>query len=123
MYKLSASLQAFFDVLACFGHLHPLLDYPDVEEILINSPTQVFCARSGITELTNISLSSQQVADLVEKMLKTSGRRLDLSTPFVDAALPDGSRLHVVIPDITSKHWAVNIRKFVVRAHRDRKST
>jgi pilus assembly protein CpaF len=49
-------------------------------------------------------------------MLKSSGRRLDLSTPFVDAMLPDGSRLHVVIPEITRQHWAVNIRKFVVRA-------
>src|SRR5699024_4216517 len=93
-------------------------DDHDIRVICINSPTQDFCHHYGIPELTNISLSSQQVADLVEKMLKTSGRRLDLSTPFVDAALPDGSRLHVVIPDITSKHWAVNIRKFVVRAHR-----
>jgi pilus assembly protein CpaF len=50
-------------------------------------------------------------------MLKTSGRRVDLSTPFVDAMLADGSRLHVVIPDITRKHWAVNIRKFVLRAY------
>src|SRR5699024_3808871 len=115
---MAATQQAIFDAVAGFGPLQPLLDDPDVEEIWINSPTQVFCARSGITELTNISLSSQQVADLVEKMLKTSGRRLDLSTPFVDAALPDGSRLHVVIPDITSTHWAANIRKFVVRAHR-----
>jgi pilus assembly protein CpaF len=51
-------------------------------------------------------------------MLKSSGRRLDLSTPFVDAALPDGSRLHVVIPDITRRHWSVNIRKFIARASR-----
>ena len=51
-------------------------------------------------------------------MLKCSGRRLDMSSPFVDAALPDGSRLHVVIPDITRSHWAVNIRKFVARASR-----
>lgn len=49
-------------------------------------------------------------------MLKMSGRRLDLSQPFVDCQLPDGSRLHVVIPDITHEHWAVNIRKFVARA-------
>jgi pilus assembly protein CpaF len=49
-------------------------------------------------------------------MLKSSGRRVDLSSPFVDAALPDGSRLHVVIPDITRSDWAVNIRKFTVRA-------
>jgi pilus assembly protein CpaF len=51
-------------------------------------------------------------------MLKSSGRRLDISSPFVDAALPDGSRLHVVIPDVTRRHWAVNIRKFVVKASR-----
>src|SRR5699024_10260129 len=107
--------QAVFDAVAGFGPLQPLLDDPEVEEIWINSPAQVFCARNGITELTNISLSSQQVADLVEKMLKSSGRRLDLSTPFVDAALPDGSRLHVVITDITAKHWAVNIRKFTAQ--------
>jgi len=56
------------------------------------------------------------VRDLVERMLKASGRRVDLSSPFVDATLPDGSRLHVVIPDVTREHWAVNIRKFVVRA-------
>jgi pilus assembly protein CpaF len=45
-------------------------------------------------------------------MLKPTGRRLDLSNPFVDATLADGSRLHVVIPDITHRNWAVNIRKF-----------
>ena len=50
-------------------------------------------------------------------MLRASGRRVDLSSPFVDATLADGSRLHVVIPDITRRHWAVNIRKFVLRAH------
>jgi len=115
---LDSTQQAVFDAVAGFGPLQPLLDDPEVEELWINTPSQIFCARNGVTELTNISLTSQQVADLVEKMLKTSGRRLDLSTPFVDAALPDGSRLHVVIPDITAKHWAVNIRKFVVRAHR-----
>ncbi|GGK64022.1 hypothetical protein GCM10011509_10540 [Ornithinimicrobium pekingense] len=54
--------------------------------------------------------------DLVERMLRSSGRRVDLSSPFVDASLPDGSRLHVTIPDITRRHWAVNIRKFVVAA-------
>ena len=67
-------------------------------------------------ELTTTILTADEVRDLVEKMLKSSGRRVDLSTPFVDAMLPDGSRLHVVIPDITRAHWSVNIRKFVVRA-------
>jgi pilus assembly protein CpaF len=45
-------------------------------------------------------------------MLASTGRRVDLSSPFVDASLPDGSRLHVVIPDVTRAHWSVNIRKF-----------
>lgn len=115
---LESTQQAVFDAVAGFGPLQPLLDDPEVEEIWLNSPSQIFCARAGVTELTNISLTAQQVSDLVEKMLKSSGRRLDLSAPFVDAALPDGSRLHVVIPDITARHWAVNIRKFVVRAHK-----
>jgi pilus assembly protein CpaF len=76
----------------------------------------VFVARHGRSELTNTILSEGQVRDLVEKMLKTTGRRIGLSTPFVDAMLPDGSRLHVVIPDITRRHWSVNIRKFVLQA-------
>jgi pilus assembly protein CpaF len=74
----------------------------------------VFVARRGRSELTTVILTSDQVADLVERMLRLSGRRLDLSTPFVDAQLPDGSRLHVVIPSITRLHMAVNIRKFVI---------
>lgn len=112
------AVKTVFDSVAGFGVLQPLLDDDTVEEIWINSPTAVFCARAGVSELTNITLTEENVRDLVERMLKTSGRRLDLSSPFVDAALPDGSRLHVVIPDITRRHWSVNIRKFVVRAHR-----
>jgi hypothetical protein len=46
-----------------------------------------------------------------------AGRRIDISTPFVDATMPDGSRLHIVIPDITRRHMAVNIRTFVLQAH------
>jgi pilus assembly protein CpaF len=83
----------------------------------VNGPGRVFAARRGKSELTTAILSDGQLQDLVERMLKHTGRRVDLSTPFVDATLPDGSRLHVVIPDITRRHWAVNIRKFIVRAH------
>ena len=106
------------DSMAGFGPLQKYLDDPDVEELWINAPGQVFVARKGRSELTTVILESSQVRDLVERMLKPSGRRVDLSSPFVDATLPDGSRLHVVIPDITAQHWAVNIRKFVAHAHR-----
>ncbi len=105
-----------YDAVAGFGPLQRYLDDPTVEEIWINEPTKVFIARRGTSELTTTLLSPDEVRDLVERMLKSSGRRVDLSTPFVDAMLPDGSRLHVCIPDITRTHWAVNIRKFVVRA-------
>ena len=77
----------------------------------------MFVARRGRSELTTLILTAGQVAELVERMLRTSGRRIDLSTPFVDAMLPDGSRLHVVIPQITREHMAVNIRKFVLGLH------
>ena len=87
---------------------------PTIEEIWINEPGRVFVARRGTSELTTLILTGDEVAELVERMLRTSGRRIDLSTPFVDATLPDGSRLHVVIPSITRRHMAVNIRKFVL---------
>jgi pilus assembly protein CpaF len=105
-----------FDAVAGLGPLQKFLDDPDVEEIWINEPSRVFVARHGVPELTTTILTPGQVRSLVERMLKSSGRRVDLSTPFVDAMLPDGSRLHVAIPDVTRQHWAVNIRKFVVKA-------
>jgi len=114
--ELTGAAISAFHAIAGFGPLQPYLDDPSVEELWINAPGRVFIARDGRSELTTIVLDAAQVRDLVERMLRISGRRLDLSTPFVDAMLPDGSRLHVVIPDITREHWAVNIRRFVVRA-------
>ncbi len=67
----------------------------------------MFVARRGEAELTTTILTDGQVRDLVEKMLKVSGRRLDLSSPFVDASLPGGERLHAVIPDVTRRQWPV----------------
>ena len=101
--------------LTGFGALQPYFDDPEVEEIWINAPEKVFIARDGVSELTDLELTDTEVRDLVERMLQSSGRRVDLSSPFVDSSLPDGSRLHVVIPDITARHWAVNIRKFTKR--------
>jgi pilus assembly protein CpaF len=101
-----------------FGPLQPYLDDPAVEEVWINDPSRVFIARNGRHELTNLMLSSAQVTELVERMLKSSGRRIDISQPFVDAMLPDGHRLHVVLEGISRGFSAVNIRKFVLRAAR-----
>jgi pilus assembly protein CpaF len=101
-----------------FGPLQPFLDDPAVEEVWINDPSRVFVARNGRHELTNLVLTTAQVQELVERMLKSSGRRIDISQPFVDAMLPEGHRLHVVLEGISRGFSAVNIRKFVLRAAR-----
>lgn len=112
-----SAVAAVAALIGGFGPLQPLLDDPEVEEVWVNSPSEVFVARHGRSELTPLVLSDDRVRSIVERMLVSSGRRLDLSSPFVDALLPDGSRLHVVIPSVTRRHWSVNIRKFIARAH------
>ena len=106
------------DAVAGFGPLQPYLDDPTVEEVWVNSPTATFVSRGNGSELTCTMIEPAHLRDLVERMLRHTGRRLDLSSPFVDAVLPDGSRLHVVAPDVTRTHLAVNIRKHVARASR-----
>jgi pilus assembly protein CpaF len=108
----TASLQSVRNELVGFGSLQPYLDDPTVEEVWINAPDRIFIARAGLSEHLPITLSPETIKALVERMLRPTGRRVDMSQPFVDASLPDGSRLHVAIPDITRAHWSVNIRKF-----------
>lgn len=104
------------DVLASvsgFGALQPYLDDPQIEEIWLNGPDRIFVARGGTTQRLDLRLTDAVVRDLVERMLQSTGRRVDVSQPFVDASLPDGSRLHVAIADVVRGSWAVNIRKFL----------
>lgn len=106
------------DVLASvsgFGALQPLLDDPSIEEIWLNGPDHVHIARAGVAERLDLRLTEVMLRDLVERMLQSTGRRVDISQPFVDASLPDGSRLHVAIADVVRGGMAVNIRKFLPR--------
>jgi len=100
------------DQLEGFGVLQPFLDDPGIEEIWINGPGSVFVATAGVGRAVDVELDAPEIRRLIERMLRHTGRRIDMSQPFVDASLPDGSRLHVVIPDITREHWSINIRKF-----------
>lgn len=75
--------RAILESVAGFGPLQPYLDDPSVEEIWINEPSKVFVARHGRPELTPTFLTEQQVHDLVERMLRSSGRRVDLSNPSI----------------------------------------
>lgn len=98
--------------LTGLGPLQPYLDDPRVEELWINGPDRVFVARDGVAERVPVTLSDTEVRELLERMLHRTGRRIDLSSPFVDASLPDGSRLHAVIPDVARGHVSINIRRF-----------
>ncbi|MEI2808775.1 MAG: hypothetical protein V9F00_00760 [Nocardioides sp.] len=93
--------------VAGFGALQPYLEDDSIEEIWINEPSRVFIAKAGRHQLTNLVLTQAQVTELVERMLKSSGRRIDVSQPFVDAMLPEGHRLHVVLEGISRDFSAV----------------
>ncbi len=104
--------------VAGFGPLQVHLDDPSVEEVWVNEPSRVFVARNGRHELTNTVLTTAQVEELVERLLKASGRRVDRSVPFVDAMLPQGHRLHVALDGISRGFTALNIRKHTMRSAR-----
>jgi pilus assembly protein CpaF len=96
------------------GQIQTLLDDGNVEEIWINRPDEIWIASDGTSRKLEVDLPASEIESLVERMLRSTGRRVDRGTPFVDAALSDGSRLHVVIPNVTREFWSINIRKFRV---------
>ncbi|MEW2460079.1 ATPase, T2SS/T4P/T4SS family [Microbacterium sp. NPDC047426] len=109
----TACISEVLAAIGGFGVLQPLLDAPDIEEIWVNGDGGVHVARGGTSERTGLRLDETVVRDLMERMLHSSGRRVDIGQPFVDASLPDGSRLHVAIADVVRGAWSVNIRKFL----------
>ncbi|WP_241160452.1 ATPase, T2SS/T4P/T4SS family [Microbacterium sp. Y-01] len=109
----AACMREVLASLSGFGALQPLLDDPEIEEIWLNGDGRVHVAIGGAARQTGLQLEEAAVRDLVERMLQSTGRRVDISQPFVDASLPDGSRLHVAIADVVRGSWVVNIRKFL----------
>ncbi len=96
-----------------FGPIQPLLEDPEISEIMINGPHRVYVERKGKLELTGIQfLDDRHVMHIVEKIISPLGRRLDESSPMVDARLPDGSRVNAIIPPLSLVGPAVTIRKF-----------
>ena len=96
-----------------FGPVQPLLDDPDISEVMINGPHRVYIERAGRLEATRIHFRDDaHLKSIVEKMLAPTGRRLDEASPMVDARLPDGSRLNAVIRPIAVSGDTITIRKF-----------
>jgi pilus assembly protein CpaF len=109
--------QRILDDILGLGPLQPLLDDPAVEEIIVNGPHRVFTIESGCKRLADVFFEDDgELLRLVRRAVGSLGRRLDETSPMVDARLPDGSRLNAVIPPLTSRWTHVTIRKFLLRA-------
>ncbi|RXJ01964.1 CpaF family protein [Anaerobacillus alkaliphilus] len=99
--------------LTGFGPINPLLMDSAVSEVMVNGPDQVFAERKGKLELTNVKFrDNDHVLQVIEKIVAPIGRRIDESSPMVDARLPDGSRVNAIIPPLALNGPTITIRKF-----------
>ncbi|MCW3489632.1 CpaF family protein [Dethiobacter alkaliphilus] len=96
-----------------FGPIHPLLNDETVSEVMVNGPNQVYVERNGKLVLTDVVFRNDaHVLHIIEKIVAPIGRRIDESSPMVDARLPDGSRVNAIIPPLALCGPSITIRKF-----------
>jgi pilus assembly protein CpaF len=96
-----------------FGPLEPLLADPTVSDILVNTHDMVFVERHGLLEETSVAFrDDQHLLQIIDRIVSMVGRRIDDSSPMVDARLPDGSRVNAVIPPVAIDGPHMSIRKF-----------
>lgn len=101
------------DEIYGLGPIEPLLADPTISDILINGYNQIYVERRGQLELTDVSfISEEHLRNKVDRMLYHTGRRVDESSPLVDARLPDGSRINIIIPPLAVDGISVSIRRF-----------
>ncbi len=96
-----------------YGPLEPFLQDPTIDEIMVNGPSCLYIERGGlIEEVPGKFESDQHVMRIIDRIVSPLGRRVDESQPFVDARLPDGSRVNVIIPPLALNGPTITIRKF-----------
>ena len=112
----TARSQLFKDItdeVLGYGPIQQFLDDPDVNEVMVNGPDRVYLERKGKLVKTNIVFEDDDhVLRVIERIVFPLGRRVDIDTPIVDARLPDGSRVNVVIPPVAIDGPSITIRKF-----------
>ncbi len=119
--ELVATLLAAF---IGFGVIEPLLNDPEVSEIMVNAPDQVYVERQGKLQLAEVRFAdNREITNLIEKIVAPLGRRIDEGSPMVDARLPDGSRVNAIIPPLALRGPCVTIRKFAREPYRIRDLT
>lgn len=101
------------DEILGFGPINPLLRDSEVTEIMVNGPNQVYVEKKGKLTLTDIKFKDDgHVLQVIEKIVSPLGRRIDESSPMVDARLPNGSRVNAIIPPLALNGPTITIRKF-----------
>jgi pilus assembly protein CpaF len=112
----SLRVQLFRDVmheLIGFGPIQDLLDEPDVTEVMVNRPEQIYIERKGKLIDTKVKFDNEEhIMRIIERIVSPLGRRVDTENPMVDARLPDGSRVNAVIPPVSIDGPVLTIRKF-----------
>src|SRR6266581_1864064 len=101
------------DEVVGLGPIDALLRDASISEVMVNAPDEVFFEREGILYLSDVRFrDSTHISRVIERIIAPIGRRVDESSPMVDARLPDGSRVNVIIPPVTPKSPTITIRKF-----------
>lgn len=99
--------------LCGLGPIDELLDDPEVTEIMVNGPREVFVERQGLLQKTDIQFKDDDhLLDVINRIVQGVGRRVDKSVPYVDARLPDGSRVNAIIPPLSLNGPTLTIRRF-----------
>jgi pilus assembly protein CpaF len=95
------------------GPIESLIKDPDINEVMVNGPNQIYVEQRGKIHLTDVKFESEeQLRKVIERIVSTIGRRVDESSPMVDARLKDGSRVNVIIPPLSMVGPTITIRKF-----------
>ena len=95
------------------GPIEPLLGDSTISEVMVNAPDEVYFERDGVMYLSDVRFRDKvHIMRIIDRIISPLGRRVDESSPFVDARLPDGSRVNVIIPPLVPKSPILTIRKF-----------
>ncbi|MEE8347208.1 MAG: CpaF family protein [Dehalococcoidia bacterium] len=101
------------DEVVGLGPIDAMLRDPSVSEVMVNAPNEVYFEREGIIYLSDIQFRDvEHIQRIIERIVAPLGRRVDESSPMVDARLPDGSRVNVIIPPVSPKSPTITVRKF-----------
>lgn len=111
--ELEAMSQILLDDMIGFGPIQKLLDEEDISEVMVNGPMQIYYEKKGKLILSDIKFKdNEHVMRIIERIVAPIGRRIDESVPYVDARLPDGSRVNAIIPPLALNGPTITIRKF-----------